>query len=965
MIQRPTGTVTFLFTDIEGSTRMWEQHPDAMRDALALHDEILEREIQAAGGLVHSTAGDAYSAAFSDPADAIAAAISAQEAFQGAEWPAIGELRVRMAVHTGVAHERRNDYYGPALNRCARLLSAAHGGQIVTSLGTEELVRDRVKPGTKLTDLGEHQLKDLGHPEHIFQVVAPGLKAEFGPLRTLDPRLNNLPLQLTSFVGREDDLREVQERLIHTRLLTLTGVGGSGKTRLALQVAAETADRYSHGVWLVELAAVSDPDKLVSWLAETLRINRSQGVGDAVLAGETLPILDQIVEYLRKRTALLILDNCEHLISAAADLATYLLRECPDIKILATSREGLGIAGETLWQVPSLEMPTRFDESDARNGADALRLFAERASAVNPNFEITSETYPSVLKICRRLDGMPLAIELAAARARSLDVARISERLDDRFRLLTGGSRTAVPRQQTLAGVVEWSYNLLEEAEQVFFNRLAAFRGGFTLEAAERVCAGGLVDQLDVVDHLSSLVDKSMAVWEGGMGDRYRLLETLRQYATDKLKDAGEADDVRRRHAGYFLEVAEQAAPHLRKQGQVDWIERLETEHENFRAALAFTDENDMTESTARLAAALYWFWLVHSHFEEQQEWLGPLLGRENVGEDSVVLKLMLGYAWHLLSTDRTDQLRAHIHDTIGMAERLRDDARLAEAWIIDARLRLRTDDFQASARSGDRALHAAKASNDDWVVAWASYTRGWPERMKSNVDDALPYFDQATAGMRKIGDTYGVSLSAVAGGIMARYRLDYDTARRRHEESLEGALALDSGQLEAFNYACLGIIDFLEEKYEDAIANHQRAVEIHREVGATIPDVAENLGLLANSQLALGRNDAARASLAEGIDWLDDLGHPDKTTLANLLETVSGALLDRDADLACQLLGWATAIREEVGRPVPPPSRPAHEELEQRIQTATDDPEALAKEGATWSYEEALAIGRRALELI
>jgi predicted ATPase/class 3 adenylate cyclase len=965
MAQRPTGTVTFLFTDIEGSTRLWEQHPEQMRHSLALHDEILEREIDAVGGFVHSTAGDAYSAAFSDPANAIGAAVAAQRALREASWPELCEIRVRMAVHTGVAHERGDHYYGPALNRCARILSSAHGGQIVISRGTEQLVQDRLSPGTTLKDLGEHQLRDLGHPEHLFQIIAPGLTSDFGALRTLDPSLNNLPLQLTSFIGREDELDDVRKRLADTRLLTLTGVGGSGKTRLALQVAADTAENYPDGVWLVELAAVSDPERLASWVAESLKINRSTGVGGAAVAGAAVPVVDQIVDYLRPRRALLILDNCEHLIAASADLATYLLRACPDIKILATSREGLGIAGETLWQVPSLEMPSQFEGSDLEGtGADALRLFAERATSVNPNFEITAETYPIVLKICRRLDGMPLAIELAAARSRSLDIAQIANRLDDRFRLLTGGSRTALPRQQTLAAAVEWSYELLQKPEQIVFQRLAAFRGGFTLEAAERVCVGGVVDQLDVVDHLSSLVDKSMVVWEGGHGDRYRLLETLRQYAMEQLKDAGEADEVRQRHAEYFLEVAEEAAPHLRRHGQVEWLERLEADHENFRSALAFTDEHDQSEKTARIAAALSWFWNVRNHREEQREWLGHLLGRGRIAEERTVLELMLGYAWHLLWSGQSDQL-PHLQDTIGMAERLDDRAKLAEAWVVASWMQLNVDDYEAADQAAERAVEIAEESQDGWAIAWALYSRGWMYRMRSNVDAAVPYLDKATTWMRKIGDTLGLSWSAGVGAILARYRLDYPTARRFHEESLEGAKALGDKQLEAFNYACIGIVDFLEGRYDESISSHQRANHLLRDIGAMGSLVNENLDLLAKAQLGARRVDDARDSFTEALAGLET-GIQDNTVLASVLESLASPLLDSgEADLAGRFWGWATATREEVGRAVPPPSRAEYQLIQERIRGSTADPDALAAEGATWSYEQAVAEARQALQLI
>ncbi len=966
MGQRPTGTVTFLFTDVEGSTRLWEEHPDGMRDALARHDAILEEHISNANGFVHSTAGDAYSAAFSDPMDAIDAAIGAQRGLAEADWAVIGSMRVRMAVHTGVAHERGDDYYGPALNRCARILSAAHGGQVVTSSGTEELVRHRLHPGTSLKDLGEHQLKDLGHPEHIFQVVAPGLDADFAELRSLDPSKNNLPLQLTSFVGREDELRDVKKRLLDTRLLTLTGVGGSGKTRLSLQAAAESADNFKDGVWLVELAAVSDQDKLPAWVAESLRINKGQsGVGAASTPAGAAPVMDQIVDYLRKRQALVILDNCEHLISASADFATYLLRACPDIKILATSREGLGISGETLWQVPSLEMPNRYSVDElSGSGADALRLFQDRAAAVNPHFEINDETYPYVLKICRRLDGMPLAIELAAARAKSLDVARIADRLDDRFRLLTGGSRTALPRQQTLAAAVEWSYELLEQAEQVFFNRLSAFRGGFTLEAAEQVCEGGAVDEFDIVDHLSSLVDKSMVVWEG-TGDRYRLLETLRQYALGKLKDSGEADETRTKHAHFFLHLAETASPHLRGHEQVDWMERLEGDHENFRAAMAFTDEHDMSELTARMAAALYWFWGVRNHTEERREWLGPLLGRESVGDEATVLEIMLGYAWHLLFTSQLETLKTHIVDTQGMAERLGNDAKLAEAYLIEGWMTQNQADYDQAQKLQDKAMETAEKSGNDWAIGWAAYGRGWVDRMHADVDAARPYFDLAITKMRKVGDTLGLAWAAGVGGILARYSFDFETSRQLHQESLEHAKALGDRNLQAFNYATMGIVDNLEAKWDDSIANHKRAFDIEVDIGSTGSEVAENLHLMADSQFKSGRVDGAKASVKDGFDRLG-INRSDPTVLASTLETLATPLLDRGhADIVAQLWAWSMSVRDEVGRAVPPPNRPEYAAIEERIASESPDAEQLGAGAVEWTYDEALAEGRKALDLI
>lgn len=477
------GTITFLFTDIEGSTKLWEEHPDAMRQAVMRHDELAQEIVRRHNGriLKSKLEGDSIFAIFPVATDAIAAAVDIQRAITTEPWPEDIAIRVRMALHTGDAQLRDEDYYGPSVNRCARLRAIAHGGQIVISLATEELARDSLPPGVSLDDMGMHRLRDLTRPEQVFQVIADGLRVDFPPLKSLDVLPNNLPQQVTSFIGREKEIAEVKALLTTTRLLTLTGSGGAGKTRLSLQVAADLLDRYEDGVWFVELAPLSDPALVHQAIASALGVREEAG----------RPISQTLTEYLKAKEVLLVIDNCEHLLQAVAQACEHLLRTCPHVRFLTSSREGLNIMGETTYRVPSLSMPDpkKVPSPERLSEFESVRLFIERAQAAQPNFEVTSQNSAAVAQLCVRLDGIPLAIELAAARVRALSVDQINERLDDRFRLLTGGSRTALPRQQTLRALIDWSYDLLTPQEQTLLRRLSVFAGGWTLEAAEAVCA--------------------------------------------------------------------------------------------------------------------------------------------------------------------------------------------------------------------------------------------------------------------------------------------------------------------------------------------------------------------------------------------------------------------------------------------------------------------------------------------
>jgi predicted ATPase/class 3 adenylate cyclase len=583
MPELPTGTVTFLFTDIEGSTRLWEEHSEAMRHALARHDEILRDAVTSNGGHVVKTTGDGIYAVFGTAHDALAATVDGQRAITAESWPLHEPLHVRMGLHTGPADERDGDYFGPTLNRTARLMAAGHGGQILVSNASEELVRDVLPEGVELLDLGSHRLRDLARPDRVFQVCAPDLETRFPDLRTLDSFPGNLPVQLTSFIGRDDEIKTLRDALSASRLVTLTGVGGVGKTRLAIQLSADVVPEFPDGAWLCELAGADDSDAMIQLVAATLGVQPRPGT---TLEGA-------IVEFLRAKELLLVLDNCEHVLDTAGRIAERVLGACPNVRVVATSREGLAVAGEQVWPLRSLSLPETVDVAEV-GASDAVRLFEERALAVRPGFVIDASDATAVAEICRRLDGIPLAIELAAARVASMSPRDIATRLDERFRLLTGGRRTAVERHQTLRATVDWSYSMLEDHDRTVFDRLGVFTGGFDVASAEAVVSGDGVEAWDVVDGLSDLVAKSMISTEVGPAGatRYQMLETMRHYAREQLDAHDDADRWRRRHAERFAEFADDAGPAIRGPDELVWRHRLAAELDNLRSAVTWSLES-------------------------------------------------------------------------------------------------------------------------------------------------------------------------------------------------------------------------------------------------------------------------------------------------------------------------------------------------------------------------------------
>jgi predicted ATPase/class 3 adenylate cyclase len=583
----PTGLVTFLFSDIEGSTQRWEAHRDAMRVALRRHDALLRASIERHNGRVFKTMGDQFCAAFSNPGDAVSAAARGQRVLQAENWSAVGGLRVRMAIHTGVTDERESDYFGPAVNRVARLLAIANGGQVLLSGFSADLMRDLLPPKIKLHDLGTYYLKGLAQPERVVQLLLPGSAHAFPELRAAGAP-NNLPLQLTPFLGRERELASVAQLVQSARLVTVSGPGGMGKTRLALRAGAALLDVFPDGVWFVDLAVVADPAGVPTAIAGALNVEDFGG---------SRPLLDLVAAAIGNKKSLVILDNCEHVVTAAAQAVQLILSRCPNVRTIATTREPLDVPGEHVYRIPPLAAPA------------ATTLFVDRARALVPEFHLDARTAPLVEDIVRRLDGMPLAIELAAPKLRVLSVEQLSKGLDERLELLTAGSRTSLPRQQTLRALIGWSYDLLADAERSLLRQVAVFRGGWTPEAARAVCSG-IADDGDALASLTRLVDKSLVVLEEqGERQRYGLLESTRQFGLERLREAEAYHEVAARHCRYFRDLSERLFHQFWKVNADVFQTQVRAELDNFRAAIAWGLDGNDVESAARIVGNLREFW--------------------------------------------------------------------------------------------------------------------------------------------------------------------------------------------------------------------------------------------------------------------------------------------------------------------------------------------------------------------
>jgi predicted ATPase/class 3 adenylate cyclase len=859
-----------LFTDIEGSSRLWEQEPARMSESLAEHDRLARGVVAEHRGEVVKMVGDGVYAVFPEAADALACALALQQALSGLEARGFLPLKVRCGLHVGTVERRDADVFGSAVNRCARIMGAAHGGQVLASQSVYDAVHARLPAGVALRDLGAVRLRDLASAERLFQLVHADLRDAFPALRSLEATPNNLPQQGTSFIGRERELAEASALLARTRLLTLLGMGGMGKTRLSLQIAADVMDQYPDGVWFIDLAPVRDRELVVGEVAQVLGIAEEPG----------RPLLQTLCAHVRSRQLLVILDNCEHLVGACAAVAHALLRGGPQVKLIATTREALRVPGEQTYAVAPLPLPDRKSGYAGLSRSEAVQLFIERVRLQKPGFELTPDDAPFIAELCQRLEGIPLAIELAAARMQTLSVAEINRRLKDRYKLLTGGSRVLLERQQTLRALVGWSYDLLQENERIFFDRLSVFVGGFDLAAAEVVCSAEPLAPEDILDLLSSLVEKSLVMVEERDGEtRYRLLETLCDYGRERLIKRDDVAATAERHCNHFLSQAKIARRELQGPRQAEWTRRLEDELDNIRAAIALTlDGRGDPILAVKFAVALQGFWILRGYATEGRSVVRAALARAEVQAMPVghAHALYVGAALAECQSDIAEAGRM-LEECLALRRTMRNEVEIAATLSTLSLVHL---------RGGDVA------------------------RARACEEEAVPLF-------RAAGDRIGEAIGLLHLGDIARTAGEDEEARGHLEACLVLARGIGHAEVESECERILGELALDEGDSAGARSRFLRALAVSRDA-ADKRSEALALSWLGRVELAAGLGDLAEAHLRAALGAFQAFRMHGEALAA--LEDYA-ALLERrgEAAEAARLCGTIEASRTSMTLPRPP----------------------------------------------
>jgi predicted ATPase/class 3 adenylate cyclase len=861
MTDLPTGTVTFLFTDIEGSTGLLQTLGDRYAAVQDEHAVVVRRAVSEGGGVEVSTHGDAFFVAFHSPAGAVRAAVAAQRALASHNWSPGPPVRVRMGVHTGEGTLGGDDYVGLDVHRAARIADAAHGGQVIVSDATRALVQHALPAGATLRDLGAHHLRGIADPERLHELVIEGLASDFPPPRTLDARPNNLPLQLTSFVGREEEMAEVEQLLGQTRLLTLTGPGGSGKSRLAVRVAADLLPRYRDGSCFVDLSPVTDPALVPAAVAKALGVPEAAG----------RPILEEVKDHLRHRELLQVVDNFEQ-VAEAGPVIEELLTAAPKLRTMVTSRVVLSLRGEQEYAVPPLHVPDpeRLPTGlSALSAVEAVRLFTERALAASPRFALTEQNAPVVAEITARLDGLPLAIELAATRTKVLTPEQILSRLERRLSILTSGSRSLPMRQRTLRAAIAWSYDLLDPVERRLFARLSVFTGGWSFESAEAVCdPDGL--ELDILDGLTSLVDKSLIrrIEPPGQPSRFSMLETIREFGHEQLEAAGDLELVLRRHAEHFLRLAVEVEPHLTGEDQGAWLDRCDQEHANLRAALRWAVETGEAGRAQAAAGALWRFWQQRGHLAEGRRWLEEVLampaGQARTAARAKALAGAGGIAWW---SDRGAS-RALYDEALAIERELGDPARLAEALYNQAFAVAAEHDLESAARLLNESLDLFRQVGDEGGVARALTMLVVPDAMAGAWDRVVARIEEVVAILRRLNDRLTLAFDLVWLAFAYGRAGRREDARSTALEALELFREVDNATGMALAFLNLAFLLTWEGRHEDAI-RMAGVSESHRDRAGGGPTPGFG-GMLEGDPAAAARayltEDAAQRAWQEGL---------------------------------------------------------------------------------------------------
>ncbi|MGI9058178.1 MAG: tetratricopeptide repeat protein [Ktedonobacteraceae bacterium] len=922
MADLPTGTVTLLFTDMEGSTRLLRQLGERYANVLADCRRLLRNVFQQYHGHEVDTQGDAFFVAFARATDAVGAAAAIQHALADYSWPADAMVRVRIGLHTGEPTLTADGYIGIDVHHAARIMGAGHGGQILLSPTTCQLVEQQLPRDTYLKDLGDHRLKDLQRPSHLFQLSLESLPADFPPLKTLDMHPNNLPIQPTPFIGREKEVATITRLLgrPEVRLVTLTGPGGVGKTRLGLQVVAELCDHFTDGVFVVALAPVSQPTQVLSAIAQTLAIGEASDQ----------PLFPFLQAALKEKQLLLLLDNFEQVADAAVIVAD-LLAACSNLKVLVTSREGLHVRAEHEFAVPPLSLPNlkHLPNVSTLSQYEAVALFIERALATKPDFQVTNANAPAVAAICTRVDGLPLAIELAAARVKHFPPQTLLSRLEHGLSVLSGGARDLPVRQQTLRGAIAWSYNLLLPEEQLLFRRLAVFVDGWSWQAAEELCmaAGGLAG--DILEDLTSLVDKSLLRQEEqAEGEvRFWMLQTLREFGLEQLNSGGELEGSREAHAEYYLRLVEEAEPYLQGTEQVRWLARLEQEHENVRTALAWLLERarsdgekgkQQAEQALRLCAASFRFWTIRGYFREGQSFLEQALALRAGVAASVQAKALLIAGDLAFFLDDYERVEVLVGESLTLYQALGDAIGMGESLDLLGNINWAKSDYGAARARLEEAVTLYRAGGDRWKRGRCLTQLARIAAVQGEYKSARTLFEESLTLYQELGERERIGwVLYLLAQMLFTSQADLEQAHVLANQSLALLKEIGNKPIIAYELSLLGQIHLVHG--EQSLARQQIEESI-----ALLQEIGERAGV-AEAKIALARvlayqSDlvAARQLYQETFALLQEIH--DKEFISPCLEGLATVAAEQDELVwAAHLWGAAEALREAIGTPMPP----------------------------------------------
>ncbi|HMQ67840.1 MAG TPA: tetratricopeptide repeat protein [Ignavibacteria bacterium] len=873
----PTGNVTFLFTEIYENSGSSGKDPGSFQTTLDSLDKLFREIIESHNGFIFKRNNEAHCAAFYDPAEAVKAAVNIQIKLEERRID-FDSVKIKSGIHTGEAEYGGGDYTGyVTLSKVHRLMTASNGGQILISGEVYEDLKGKLTDKISYRDFGKRQLKDINQLVQIYQVVPEKIPSEFPPIKTVDQRWNNLPLELTSFIGRKNELKEIREILSEVRLLSIIGFGGTGKTRLAVHLASSLVDEFGYGVCIAELAKLTDSPHILQEIMAVLKI----------APDVKREMTDVLADFLREKEILLILDNCEHLLKESAEISELLLTKCPKLKIIITSREPLHLTGENIVNLSQMELPDSYEKKSAEEilQTESVKLFIERAKAVKTDFKLNDKDTTAIAQLCIKLDGIPLAIELAAARVKVMPVEKILERLNDRFNLLTGGNKSLLPRQQTLKALIDWSYDYLPEKEKLLLQKFSVFSGGWTLEATEEICADDNIDEFEILDLLSNLSDKSLLkTTENEYGHRYYLLETIRKYGEGKLNESGNKNRYRKKHFDYFLKFAENSEKGLSGAGQKIWLQKIAAENENLRESLRWSLEYD-PEAALKLSVILSKFWELRSYFSEGIESLQKALESASSADELWRARAIFRMGFLYIQQGNYDESKKHLDRCLAIFRKLKDKDGEAAALMAHSMIALFLIDYNELKNLAEESLKISEEINNRGYIArnlqniaLGLLQQGFHKEAREKIEDGISIY-------REIKDS--VQLAKIIGNLGALDYLDgnYQKAKTVFEESLSLRRELGDRQGISIALSNLGSVAYMLKEYDEAERYLEESIVILKDIGDRRVYVTPISTL---GSILIEKEDYSKAMrmFTEAINIAEELG--DNYTIAKGFEGIS-----------------------------------------------------------------------------